>query len=200
MSDDELLAQLRAADPARGIDPADSWIDDLVEATVSAAEQQSEQPTTRKRWLVPGAAAAAVVAIGLGGFALTLGDDDGDDGGDDAAAPTVVALSMPAGDSMQMCMEFSADALRPMEQAFAGTASTVSGDQVTLEVDEWFKGGDADLVELTSPTDVGVLLEAGVEFVEGERYLVTATDGTVNACGFSGPWTQEMADAFEAAF
>ena len=34
----------------------------------------------------------------------------------------------------------------------------------------------------------------------GSRYLVTAYDGTVNYCGFSGPWTQEMADAYAAAF
>jgi hypothetical protein len=34
----------------------------------------------------------------------------------------------------------------------------------------------------------------------GARYLVTATDGTVNGCGFSGPWTQEMADTYAAAF
>ncbi len=37
-------------------------------------------------------------------------------------------------------------------------------------------------------------------FRVGERYLVTATDGTVNGCGFSGPATPELERAFEEAF
>lgn len=202
MDDDELRARLRRADPARDDHPADSWIDDLVEATMeteSTDVRTSEtNPRQRSRWLAPLAAAAAVAAVAAGGFALVGGDDDS--GGKDAEDPTVVALTMPAVDSMQMCMQFSVDALRPMDLAFEGTATEVAGEQVTLDVDKWFKGGDADAVELTSSTDMGILLEGGVEFAEGERYLVTATGGTVNGCGFSGKWSADMAAAYAEAF
>jgi hypothetical protein len=34
----------------------------------------------------------------------------------------------------------------------------------------------------------------------GEQYLITATDGNVNYCGFSGPSTPELRSAFEEAF
>ena len=40
----------------------------------------------------------------------------------------------------------------------------------------------------------------GVELVAGEEYLLTATDGVVNGCGFSGPSTPELEAAFDEAF
>ena len=43
-------------------------------------------------------------------------------------------------------------------------------------------------------------LGGSIDFQVGSRYLVTAYDGIVNYCGFSGPWTQELADAYAAAF
>jgi len=207
MNDDELRARLQAADPARRDAPADSWIDELVVATMTVHDQagqetgqdiKGERPPGRSRWLVAGAA-AAVAVIAVGGYAFFAGDSR-DDGGNGSEARTELALRLPAADPMAMCIEFSVDTLRPMETAFAGTATDVTGDQVTLDVDHWYKGGDADVVELTGSSDAGVMLEGGIEFTEGERYLVTATDGNVNGCGFSAVWSQEMADAFEAAF
>jgi hypothetical protein len=199
MNDDELRARLQAADPARRDAPADSWIDELVEATMDEQENRTEEPRGRTRWLVPGVAAAAVAAIAVGGYAFIAADDGGGgDKGDEQR--TELALTLPAPDPMQMCIQFSAETLRPMEKAFAGTAADVTGDQVTLDVDRWYKGGDADVVELTGSTDAGVLLEGGIQFTEGERYLVTATGNDVNGCGFSGVYTDDMAAAFDEAF
>jgi hypothetical protein len=206
MNDDELRARLQAADPARRDAPADSWIDELVEATM---DEQGTGPDIgrdigrarpgRSRWLAAGAA-AAVAVIAVGGYAIFAGANDDGSGNRREEARTELALTLPKGDPMQMCIQFSVDILRPMETAFAGTATDVAGDQVTLDVDRWYKGGDADVVKLTGSTDAGVMLEGGIRFTEGERYLVTATDGSVNGCGFSSVWSQEMADAFEAAF
>jgi hypothetical protein len=205
MNDDELRARLRAADPARRDAPAESWIDELVEATVTMNEQagqdnRTEEARRRSRWLVPAVAAAAVAAIAVVGYSVVAGDDGG---GTKDEQQTELALTMPANDPnapIAMCMELTADALRPVETAFAGTATDVTGDQVTLDVDRWYKGGDADVVQLTSSTDAGVLLEGGVEFTEGEGYLVTATEGTVNGCGFSGAHTDDLAAIFDEAF
>jgi hypothetical protein len=74
----------------------------------------------------------------------------------------------------------------------------VSDSLVTLDVDRWFKGGSADVVTVAVPernTSIGT-----VELVEGKRYLVTATNGTVNACGYTGEATPDLEAAFEQAF
>jgi hypothetical protein len=43
-------------------------------------------------------------------------------------------------------------------------------------------------------------LIAGFPFEVGAQYLITAYDGNVNYCGFSGPSTPEFRAAFEQAF
>ena len=89
--------------------------------------------------------------------------------------------------------------LHPALQLGAVRVAQVGEDGVTLEVDRWYKGGDADVVRLAN-YDVSTVSLDGFTFEEGNRYLVTATDGTVNFCGYSVPWNQERADAFEVAF
>lgn len=189
--DDELLHRLQDADPARTDAPAASWIDDLVE---EAMNDEREPAPSRRTWMLAGAAAVAVIAGGVG-FAVMGGDDEPDR----PSRPSVTELALPASDPMMMCVQFSVDALRPMETAFSATAAEVEGEAVLLEVDHWYAGGDADQVRLLAGSPA-VLLEGGITFTEGERYLVTATEGTVNTCGFSGAYTDEMAAAYEEAF
>ena len=97
--------------------------------------------------------------------------------------------------------EMSDDELRGrlarLDPAPAG--SPIEPRRVTLEVDRWFRGGDADLVTIGIQDANSVALD-GVDFVEGERYLVTATHGIVNGCGYSGPATPEFEQAFDEAF
>lgn len=193
MNDDELRARLEAADPARHDVPAASWIDELVEATVSGTEQETAR--RRNGWVLGAAAAAVVAALGVGGYAV-LADDDG--GGSDE--PTTLALTLPKGDPMMMCIALSPEELSRVDQAFSGTATEVGDRSVTIETDHWYKGGDADLVTLETSGDEYVLLEGGIEFAEGERYLVSASLGTVGSCGFSGVWTEELAGVYAEAF
>lgn len=193
MNDDELLARMRDADPARHDAPADSWLDDLVEETMSTTPEQSP---ARKRW-VPLAAAAAVALIAAGGvgFALSGGDDE-----DAPAALTTTALTLPEPDAMAMCMQVTPEALAQADQALSGTATEVADGTVTITVDTWFKGGDSDLVTLTAPDPNLVGFEGGIEFVEGERYLVSAGDGTVSSCGFTGLDEEPLSGIYQQAF
>ncbi len=39
-----------------------------------------------------------------------------------------------------------------------------------------------------------------MQFRDGGQYLITASGGTVNGCGFSGPATPDLTRAFEEAF
>lgn len=201
MDERELQARLRAADPARGPQRADSWIEDLVEATMDTehgmtdTDRRDASGAPRRTWWMAGAAAAVVAAAAGGAFAIAA-----DGGGEkDAPAPTELALSLPPQDAMQMCIEFSPEVLAPVETAFAGTADDVEGDTVRLAVDRWYKGGDADVVVVTAGSPE-VLLEGGITFEEGERYLVSANAGEVATCGLSAPYSDEMAAAYDEAF
>jgi len=98
-----------------------------------------------------------------------------------------------------MCLAFDPAILADMPVAFEGTATAVDGDRVTLEVDHWFTGGDADEVVLNAPQGLEALI-GGVAFEVDQQYLISATDGNVNYCGFSGPATAELRAGFEAAF
>lgn len=193
MNDDELRARLQAADPARHDAPATSWIDELVEAAVSGTEQETAK--RRNGWVLGAAAAAVVAALGVGAVALTSGDDDG--GSNDPQ--TTLALKAPPGGAMQSCVMFSVDFLRPMSTAFDGTVSGIEGQTVTLDVNRWYKGGDADVVEVKN-FDTSMTSLDGLDFEDGKRYLVTATDGQVNVCGFSAEYSDEMAAAYAEAF
>ena len=160
-----------------------------------------EQRSRRPRVLVLGAAAAAaVIAAAAGGF-VVRGGDDRPARGNDAAPVTVTELAMaPDTPSMSSCIAFSVDVLADMPVAFSGEVTERTSDHVLITVDTWYRGPDSDQVKLLAPDMSMTSLGDTVEFREGSRYLVTATDGTVNYCGFSGPWSQDLADAFATAF
>ncbi len=192
--------RLRDADPlARRTTDETRDQDWLSEAAQSAT---TRPPSRRPRAVVLVAAAAAVVlAAAAGGFLLRGTDDSsGSTDGSTTAAPTVTDLTLGAEDTMAMCMALSDDALSPMPVAFGGEVSEKTGDEVLIDVDTWYRGGDTDQVRLTAPDTSMTSLGVGIDFQVGSRYLVTALDGAVSYCGFSGPWTQELADAYAAAF
>lgn len=116
------------------------------------------------------------------------------------STPPVRLALPPGGPSMQTCIRFSAEALMPMEMAFDGTAAQVASGRVVIEVGHWYRGGDAPRVELTTRVGDSVTLEGSLKFEQGRRYLVTATAGVVNSCGFTLEWTPEAAATFQRAF
>ncbi len=157
-------------------------------------ERPEAKPTSRRSWTLAVAAVAALI-VAIGGV-IALG------GGDDPApvAAEPLQLSAPADDPMASCIVFSTEELaRVGEIAFEGTVTSVDGATVTLTVDQWFKGGDATEVELNAPQGMEALI-GGIPFSVGEQYLISAQNGTVNYCGFSGPATPEYRDAFRQAF
>ena len=150
---------------------------------------------SRKSWtLLAGVAAAAIVAVGS---AVVIGNSGGDDGSQVAAGPPL-ELSLGDSDATSMCMMFDVAILADMSPAFAGTAIAVDGDTVTLDVDRWYTGGDAGTVVLHGTGGSAAL--DGMTFETGQRYLITAAQGNVNFCGFSGPATPELTSAFDQAF
>ena len=201
--DDDLRARLRRLDPAGDL-PVDPVSSPRAAASVERAMQTLEPPaavphrTSRRTRLLAGAAVLGAAAAVSAGVLLTGGDDPARP---TAGKPTVLTLEMPPSDATASCLPFEVRYLADMSPAFAGTAVEVGEDSVVLDVDRWYAGGDADQVVLEAPGGAAAAaLGYGVDFEQGERYLVTAANGTVNGCGYSGLATPELEQAFEQAF
>jgi hypothetical protein len=196
--------RLRSADPLAG--PTDEqtaadreWLAEQARATVRSAPRQGRRTLMRSRTVLAAAAAVALVAgVGAVASAKLFG---GDTSTPVAAAPPLALTLGPSSPVMGTCIRFSIEDLAKMPVAFSGTVTDTSNQQILLDVDHWYAGGDAQQVSLASPDGAAsVTLEGTIDFQVGQRYLLTATDGALNYCGFSGPWSQDMADAFAAAF
>lgn len=147
----------------------------------------------RRLWL----AAAAAVVVAVAGGVVLAGGGDGDE--KPVASGPPVELTLGASNTMASCLPVDAEILADMPLAFAGTATQVEGETVTLTVEEWYAGGDAGTVVLHAQSGMEVLID-GFAFTTGAEYLVSATESTVNFCGFSGPATEELQAVYDDAF
>jgi hypothetical protein len=204
--DDDLRARLRRLDPAGDL-PVDPVSSPRAAASVERAMQTLEPPAaassrpsrsrpSRRTRLLAAAAGAGAAAAVTAGVLFTGGGEEPEP----ADAPTTLTLDLPASDTMASCAIFDVAVLAEMSPAFAGTVVEADSDSVLLEVDRWYAGGGADRVELAARGGDAVALGYGVDFAQGERYLVTASQGTVNGCGYSGPATPEFERSFDQAF
>jgi hypothetical protein len=162
--------------------------------TNAKLERSASNEWRRPRLLA--AAGVAAAAVGVGGVLAIL---------DKGPAPhpperSTLVLSIAPGGAMKSCVPFDVAVLRDMPVAFAGTATAVNADSVTLEVDRWYTGAPTDRVTVNVPAGQTSVALDGVKFIDGQQYLLTATNGTINGCGFSGPATPELEEAFAAAF
>lgn len=204
-TDDELLARLRAADPASALPPVDpARVAQLLEGTMSHdLLTESRETGTRDRgpltWLV--AAAAVVIIAGATAFAVLDRDEPGTPPAPTAGAEaTVTELHAPAPRGGR-CMVPNPQVLGRQPTAFDGTVEEVRDGQVTLAPSHWYAGEPTDLVTVDAPEDRFPALMSSVGFEEGERYLVAAAaDGTVMVCGFSGTYDEQRARLYARAF
>jgi hypothetical protein len=139
------------------------------------------------------------VIAGVGLFAvLGTGDDPGVPAARKAAPTSMELTARPP--STAKCMVVSPAALQQQQVAFDGTVASISDDVVTLDVGHWYLGGRADQVTVRAPAaDLSALVQAA-DFRVGERYLVSATDGQVSVCGFTAPYSADLAALYEQAF
>lgn len=166
------------------------------DTTTSAATPSPLGARRRRSWMMLGGVAAAVAVVVGGAVILSGGDGAGDS---EVAAGPPLELSLGESGVMSSCIAFDTSFLAGMSPAFAGTATSVDGETVTLTVDRWYAGGDAATVELRGAVGSPALID-GFEFQVDQRYLITAAEGTVNFCGYSGLATPELTAAFDAAF
>lgn len=221
MTDDALSARLRAADPAASLPPADPHrVARLLEDTMAERADtgtdtgsgpvvtESRSDGIRRRGPLTWAVAAVAVLLIAGGavFALlTRGADPGDTpvagpAGEPTTTSTTTELTAPGARSAARCRPPDATTLGRQQLAVDATATEVSERRVMLVPERFYAGARSDLVVVrAAPAGLSELVGA-VRFREGERYLVSATDGEVSVCGLSGPWSRRLADLYAEAF
>ncbi|GAB6985086.1 hypothetical protein [Nocardioides pyridinolyticus] len=202
---DELHDRLRAADPASSLPPADPHrVARLLEDVMSTELTTENRETgTRDRspltWLV--AAAAVLIIAGVGLFAVLAHGEDQPAPPPAADHQTVTELTAPGPEAYAArCMVPNAELLSRQEVAVDGTVTTVADGVVTLAVSKWYAGDPTDLVRVQAPEAAMQELVGAVDFEEGGRYLVSATDGVVTVCGFSAPWSEDLAALYAQGF
>ncbi len=196
MENEELRSRLQKLDPTTSGVEIKSVDDESSQKMLEIIMSRSVgSESIRPAWYLVGAAAVAMVAFG----AVTL--LGGGSTPDVAASPDEEAIELTVGaeDTLASCMALTPELVRDVPLAFAGTVTTVEGERATLTVDEWFVGGDSATVSLLAPSGFEALI-GGIDFEEGKSYLVSAYDGVVNYCGFSGEATPELRAIYDEAF
>lgn len=210
MNDDELRAALSRRDPAadQPVDAASGpqaralWertmntpVDQHATPSTTGPAARGAVPSRQRRRLVLGLA-AAVLATSAVGAAIVLGPLTPDPA---PPAAQVMALQAPAGDVSQACMVFDVAFLQEMPVAFQAEAVDVSDTSAVLKVDRWFRGGE-DGVTTVRVSKPGPEVSESVAMTEGKTYLVSAQDGFVSSCGYTGELTPDLLASFEEAF
>ena len=214
--DDRLRALLRGGDPARSLRPADpaalqNLLGDIMSADleIRPADPGPAEPRRRTRatWLV---AAAAVVAIAAGGAFAVTGLTGNDAGAPQADQPsTTAAVGAPVkGQTTDLTVttqarcvaQPTAELLAQYDQAFEGQVTAIEGDTVTLQTTGVYNGQVGETVQVTAPPAGLDKLINQLQFQVGGTYLVSAYQGSVSMCGFSGPATGDLRLLFQKAF
>jgi hypothetical protein len=104
------------------------------------------------------------------------------------------------GSTAGKCAMPSAEVLSTFDTAFEGTVTSVEDGTATLEVDQWYAGGDASTVTVEAPSRSLDDLLMAVDFQEGQTYLVSADGDRVTLCGFTAETDPELEAMYTEAF
>jgi hypothetical protein len=192
VTDDDLRARLRRADPAASLEPASpDQVAHLVEEAMSRKT---------RRWALPVAAALVLIAGGTA-WALTRPD-----------APVTTAVPTPAGPAkivelaatgvQAKCREPEPQRLaESADFAFEGTVKLIENGRVRLTATRVFRGETVAEVVVKQAGESSEQMLGSGKFEIGKSYLVSAAGGSMLICGYSGevesPGLREL---FEAAF
>ena len=212
------IERLRDADPVP--EPVSHPSEARVRATLQEilmtdTDVRADQPTTTHSRMrdprVIGIAAALLLIAGVVGAVLASG-------GSSSEEPVASgATTLPAGDpgdglssgvnpgdggtQATSCVEtYDLDTLTHREYAFDGTVTSVDGQDMTFQVNEWFTGGDDDTVTLDHQGYAGMLFAPeGPALEPGTRVLVAGDGGFVWSCGFTQAYDQALAEQWRTA-
>lgn len=192
----EALRRIGPLDPANLVPPHDTKANALFERITMSDTAPAPSAPKRMGWI---AAAVTVTALAVGGIIFAQGDDSKPDV---AQPPAPSGAITPGGPATGSCVElYAQQTLANRETAFDGTVVRVNGDQVTLIVNEWYRGGDEPEVTLAGASVLAGLTSAGdgLSLAPGTRLLVAGDGGFAWSCGFTQPYDPAVAAEWAAA-
>ncbi|MFE7069185.1 hypothetical protein ACFU96_03710 [Streptomyces sp. NPDC057620] len=197
MNDEELLARLKAADPASAASTPPPDPHRLMEATMTVDTEVRTLPSSPHRPRRRLALVAAAVFTVVGGIAWGTVDFSDDT---PSARPSALVLKAAGESGEARCAGPTVDSLRDRTTehtaAFEGTVTSVSGDQVTFKVDHWYTDGDASTVRVTNIEH----WEDGITFHTGDHGFIVARNGSIGFCD-NAFWTDpSLRGLFHRAF
>ncbi|WP_433730134.1 hypothetical protein ACQP2Y_19270 [Actinoplanes sp. CA-051413] len=212
MTDDDLRARLRDADPAAHLAPLspDRTARLLEDSMITEFGTAPPRPRPVRRWALAAAGLVLVAAAATGtGAVLRAFDGPGPGPGVGAGPvpglPTVspavtVTRIVVAGDTAAKCMPPDPAILARVQLAFAGTVERIAGGTAVLHVTHLYAGPLTGVVEVAQSDGNSEALIGATVFEPGRQYLVAATDGQALVCGYSGLATPELQALYDAAF
>ena len=193
---------------------AKALLEDIMNTPLSSDTQPTTTQTNRPWWISAGVAAAVIAVVTIGVAALNRNDDEPtiaepsvteSDSSDSSATSEpagklkVLELSAGSEDVMASCLRLDPAMVAMSQVAFRGTGASVEGEIVTLTIDHWYVGGDAQVATLVAPAGMQALI-GGIAFEPGKSYIVAAYDGVVSYCGLTGEATPELEAIYAEAF
>jgi hypothetical protein len=158
-------------------------------------ERQEEAPKPRpaRFRIAVGLSAAVAVAAAAIGACAALGHK---------AEERIVGGEPIGGGGMAMCIRYDDSLLVEQQMAFDGTVTSIDGTEVTFTVNHWYRGGEGDTITLDAEGLTGgpnTVIE-GTPLEQGGRYLASANDGVVWACGYTVTFDSDLADHWAELF
>jgi hypothetical protein len=156
--------------------------------------------------LLPALAATLVLVLsGCGSEDDTTATDDTSPSESTSESASELTSSEPLaltadGSTAGKCAMPSAEVLSTFDTAFEGTVTSVEDGTATLEVGQWYAGGEASTVTVEAPGGSLDDLLMAVDFQEGQTYLVSADGDRVTLCGFTAETTPELETMYAEAF
>ena len=152
--------------------------------------------------LLPALAATLVLVLaGCGSEDDTTATDDTSPSESTRESTSSEPLALTAdGSTAGKCAMPSAEVLSTFDTAFEGTVTSVEDGTATLEVDQWYAGGEASTVTVEAPSRSLDDLLMAVDLQEGQTYLVSADGDRVTLCGFTAETTPELEAMYAEAF
>lgn len=198
-SGDDLRARLRAADPARSLEPLDDdRITRMVNLTTSSPTPSGSPRRAPRRRLLFGLAGATGLTAAVLAAVSVLSPT--------ATSATRLVMPVDGGGAAGSCVGVLAEYLDDFPMAFEGRATSVSEDEATLEVTDVFRGepGSTVVIELPELSDgdySGFAIDAGGDYLIAvlDSGLPQA-DSQIALCGFSGPASPDLRAVYEEAF
>lgn len=189
----DLMDMLTDADVQPDMDTA--AIEAAKQRTYARVMERTTSPTPPRSWqpiALAGGGVAIVAVLGVVAGAMVL--NSGSNGSGDPSAPPVATNPDAAGGGMSAsCIGYSAEELRLRHFAFAGTLSAIEDGTVTFDVDEVYAGEPGSSITLDADTTLMNPMYTEFELEIGTRYLVSGDDIFAWGCGFTRPYTDELA-------